>query len=224
MIDAVVAIHAAGVVHRDLKPANIYLTVDEEEGERAKILDFGIARVEWEEMRITNMGAPMGTPGYMSPEQETGGDVDARSDVYAVGAVLYEAFVGEPPPPSFADLWTPGKRAPSSIGLRLPPLDAPAKDDDDRSTSQDTPPPAGAHSGVHPASRRMPSAAPMALAASDPVVVPQAWKEIIEKALAKKPEDRYQDARSMLSAIRRIGAVESAPASSSAPPSDAASS
>lgn len=64
----------------------------------------------------------------------------------------------------------------------------------------------------------------MALAASDPVVVPQAWKEIIEKALAKKPEDRYQDARSMLSAIRRIGAVESAPASSSAPPSDAASS
>ena len=224
VIDAVVAIHAAGVVHRDLKPANIYLTVDEEEGERAKILDFGIARVEWEEMRITNMGAPMGTPGYMSPEQETGGDVDARSDVYAVGAVLYEAFVGEPPPPSFADLWTPGKRAPSSIGLRLPPLDAPAKDDDDRSTSQDTPPPAGEHSGVHPASRRMPSAAPMALAASDPVVVPQAWKEIIEKALAKKPEDRYQDARSMLSAIRRIGAVESAPASSSAPPSDAASS
>src|SRR5690606_31770268 len=67
--EALVAIHAAGVVHRDLKPANIYLVVDDE-GERAKILDFGIARVEWEEMRITNMGARLGTPGYMSPEQE----------------------------------------------------------------------------------------------------------------------------------------------------------
>ncbi|MDB4942500.1 MAG: serine/threonine protein kinase, partial [Labilithrix sp.] len=58
--EALVAIHAAGVVHRDLKPANIYLVHDEAGVERAKILDFGIARVEWEEMRITNMGAPMG--------------------------------------------------------------------------------------------------------------------------------------------------------------------
>lgn len=183
--EAVVAIHAAGVVHRDLKPANIYLCTGEdgEAEERAKILDFGIARVEWEEMRITNMGAPMGTPGYMSPEQESGGEVDARSDVFAIGAVLYECLVGEPPPPTPSDMWTPGKRAPSSVGLRLPP---------------ETP----LDSGVQPASRRMPSAAPAGLEA--PVDVPPAWRDIIEKALAKKPEDRFQDARSLLAALRQL--------------------
>jgi serine/threonine protein kinase len=201
--EAVVAIHAAGVVHRDLKPANIYLTHDEEGAERAKILDFGIARVEWEEMRITNMGAPLGTPGYMSPEQESGGEVDARSDVYAIGAVLYECLVGEPPPPTLGDMWTPGKRPPSSVGLRLPldPLD------DERVRA------ARADSGVHPASRRMPSAAP---AAFEPVNVPSTWRVIIERALAKKPEERFQDARSLLGAIRGLRSeTASTPAASS---------
>jgi serine/threonine protein kinase len=202
--EAVVAIHAAGVVHRDLKPANIYLTHDEEGGERAKILDFGIARVEWEEMRITNMGAPLGTPGYMSPEQESGGEVDARSDVYAIGAVLYECLVGEPPPPSPGDMWTPGKRPPSSIGLRLP-LDA----EDDARLRAVRP-----DSGVHPASRRLPSAAPAAL--HEPVDVPDAWRVIIERALEKKPEDRFQDARSLLGAIRSLRSeAAAAPAASS---------
>jgi serine/threonine-protein kinase len=201
--EAVVAIHAAGVVHRDLKPANIYLTHDEEGGQRAKILDFGIARVEWEEMRITNMGAPLGTPGYMSPEQESGGEVDARSDVYAIGAVLYECLVGEPPPPTAADMWTPGKRPPSSVGLRLP-LD-PLDDERVRAASAD--------SGVHPASRRMPSAAP---AAFEPLDVPSTWRVIIERALAKKPEERFQDARSLLGAIRSLRSeTASAPAASS---------
>ena len=202
--EAVVAIHAAGVVHRDLKPANIYLVTDPEGGERAKILDFGIARVEWEEMRITNMGAPLGTPGYMSPEQESGGEVDARSDVYAIGAVLYECLVGEPPPPTPSDMWTPGKRPPTSVGLRLP-LDP---EDDARLRA------ASADSGVHPASRRMPSAAPAALEV--PVDVPRAWRVIIERALEKKPEDRFQDARSLLGAIRGLRSVQAAvPAASS---------
>lgn len=205
--EAVVAIHAAGVVHRDLKPANIYLTHDEEGEERAKILDFGIARVEWEEMRITNMGAPLGTPGYMSPEQECGGEVDARSDVYAIGAVLYECLVGEPPPPTPSDMWTPGKRPPSSIGLRLP-LDA---QDDERLRG------VRPDSGVHPASRRMPSAAPAAIEV--PVDVPSAWRVIIERALAKKAEDRFQDARSLLGAIRGLrseaAATPGTPAASS---------
>ena len=202
--EAVVAIHAAGVVHRDLKPANIYLTRDEEGEVRAKILDFGIARVEWEEMRITNMGAPLGTPGYMSPEQESGGEVDARSDVYAIGAVLYECLVGEPPPPTPSDMWTAGKRPPPSIGLRLP-LDA---DDDARVRA------ATADSGVHPASRRLPSAAPAPLETA--VDVPAAWRVIIERALAKKPEDRFQDARSLLGALRGLRPkAASAPASSS---------
>jgi tRNA A-37 threonylcarbamoyl transferase component Bud32 len=115
--EALIAIHAAGVVHRDLKPSNIFLTPPRGEGDapltprshaqgmRVKLIDFGIARVEWEETRITNMGTPVGTPGYMSPEQESGGEVDARSDIFALGAVLYECLVGEPPPPTPSGPW-----------------------------------------------------------------------------------------------------------------------
>ena len=102
--DALSAVHAAGIVHRDVKPSNVFLAVGGEDptvaGERVKLLDFGIARVEWEETRITNTGGPLGTPGYMSPEQETGsGEVDGRSDLFALGAMLYECLVGDPPPP-----------------------------------------------------------------------------------------------------------------------------
>ena len=101
--DALTAVHAAGIVHRDLKPSNIFLALDRDDpagAERAKLLDFGIARVEWEETRITNTGGPLGTPGYMSPEQEIGSDeIDARSDLFALGAVLYECLMGDPPPP-----------------------------------------------------------------------------------------------------------------------------
>jgi eukaryotic-like serine/threonine-protein kinase len=103
MCDALAAVHAAGVVHRDVKPSNILLAVDRDVPggpERVKLLDFGIARVEWEETRITNTGGPLGTPGYMSPEQETGeGEVDGRSDLFALGAMLFECLAGEPPPP-----------------------------------------------------------------------------------------------------------------------------
>jgi serine/threonine-protein kinase len=102
--DALAAVHAAGVVHRDIKPSNIYLASDRAApavAEKVKLLDFGIARVEWEETRITHTGGPLGTPGYMSPEQEAGEpSVDARSDIFALGAVLFECLVGEPPPPA----------------------------------------------------------------------------------------------------------------------------
>jgi serine/threonine-protein kinase len=97
--DALSAVHAAGVVHRDIKPSNVFLVKDAEtDTEKVKILDFGIARVEWEEMRITGTGVPLGTPGYMSPEQESGAVVDARSDLYSFGALVYECLFGEPPP------------------------------------------------------------------------------------------------------------------------------
>ena len=99
------AVHAAGVVHRDIKPANIFLVRAEDGTERVKIIDFGLARVEWEETRITNSGAPVGTPGYMSPEQETGGEVGAPSDLFALGVVLYECLLGELPPPMPSGMW-----------------------------------------------------------------------------------------------------------------------
>ena len=88
--------HRHGVVHRDVKPANILLG----EG-HALVADFGIARAlaaEGGGQGITATGLAIGTPQYMSPEQATGaGDVDARTDVYAAGAVLYEMLAGEPP-------------------------------------------------------------------------------------------------------------------------------
>ncbi len=103
MCDALAAVHAAGVIHRDVKPSNVLLAVDRDDPagpERVKLLDFGIARVEWEETRITNTGGPLGTPGYMSPEQEMGeGEIDGRSDLFSLGALLFECLVGEPPPP-----------------------------------------------------------------------------------------------------------------------------
>lgn len=96
---ALEAIHAAGVIHRDLKPENVFLVATPEGGTRPKILDFGIARVEWAETRITVNGVPMGTPGYMAPEQERGGEVDARADIFAFGAMLYECLTGDAPAP-----------------------------------------------------------------------------------------------------------------------------
>jgi eukaryotic-like serine/threonine-protein kinase len=107
--DALAAVHAAGVIHRDIKPGNIFLEridiAGKLGGERVKVVDFGIARVEWEETRITNIGSPVGTPGYMSPEQEAGMAVDARSDLFALGASLYECLVGDTPPPTPSGMW-----------------------------------------------------------------------------------------------------------------------
>jgi serine/threonine protein kinase/Flp pilus assembly protein TadD len=98
------AAHAAGVIHRDLKPENIYLVARDGEADFVKVLDFGIARsVDRKSRRLTNPGMAMGTPEYMAPEQAmaTGGgdagNVDRRSDIYSVGALLYEMISGVPP-------------------------------------------------------------------------------------------------------------------------------
>ena len=85
--------HRHGVIHRDIKPGNIMLS----EG-HSLIADFGVARaVRGEGQALTSTGLAVGTPAYMSPEQASGGEVDARSDLYALGCVLYEMLAGEPP-------------------------------------------------------------------------------------------------------------------------------
>jgi serine/threonine-protein kinase len=83
--------HAQGVIHRDIKPANIIVTPSGQ----AKIADFGVARLN--EAVLTQAGTLLGTPHYMAPEQVTDDAVDARADLFAVGAILYEALAGRPP-------------------------------------------------------------------------------------------------------------------------------
>lgn len=85
--------HSQGVIHRDLKPENIMFSGN---NQSVKIVDFGIARLT-EQRTQTSMGMILGTPLYMSPEQARGERADARSDIYAVGAICYELLVGRPP-------------------------------------------------------------------------------------------------------------------------------
>jgi serine/threonine protein kinase len=96
--------HSLGIVHRDLKPENLFLAVEPDGGECLKVLDFGIARSHFRPRPLTRGQVGVGSPGYMSPEQVEGSQqVDARSDIWTLGVVMYEllshcrAFSGETP-------------------------------------------------------------------------------------------------------------------------------
>ncbi len=96
---ALIEAHSRGVVHRDLKPENIMLTHRHGNEDWVKVLDFGIAKVGTQEgaAALTQAGAIFGTPKYMAPEQVQGGEVDARTDLYALGVILHEMLTGDHP-------------------------------------------------------------------------------------------------------------------------------
>jgi serine/threonine protein kinase len=116
------------VIHRDIKPGNVFLATEEgPKGprERVKLLDFGIARVEWAETKLTQFGAPLGTPGYMAPEQEAGDEIDPRADLFSVGAVLFECLAGHPPAPTDRLSLPSASERTSGVLPSMPPVPAP---------------------------------------------------------------------------------------------------
>ncbi|HJT78304.1 MAG TPA: serine/threonine-protein kinase, partial [Gemmataceae bacterium] len=122
--EGLTAAHAGGLVHRDIKPANVWLEAGRD---RVKILDFGLARGTGEDAHWTQAGAVIGTPAYMAPEQANAEEVDARCDLFSLGALLYRASTGRLP---FGDkdtlsilnaLATKTPEAPHAVNPDLPP-------------------------------------------------------------------------------------------------------
>jgi serine/threonine-protein kinase len=107
--DALQAAHDVGVIHRDVKPDNLFV-LERDGHDFVKVLDFGVAKLVAPlgdvPMTTTVEGTIVGTPAYMAPEQATGGNADARTDLYSVGVVLYELLAGHPPfqAPAFGQL------------------------------------------------------------------------------------------------------------------------
>lgn len=144
MASGLAAAHRQGLVHRDIKPANILL---ENGVERVKITDFGLARAA-DDVAITQTGHIAGTPQYMSPEQASGGELDARSDLFSLGSVLYTMCTGRP-----------AFRAESAVAVL----------------------------------RRVCDDHPRPIAEINPEI-PDWLCAVIEKLMAKRPEDRYETA------------------------------
>jgi serine/threonine-protein kinase len=150
LLDALDTAGRKGIVHRDIKPSNIIILPDG----TLKIADFGIARIE--SSQLTQTGAAIGTPTYMSPEQLLGQPVDGRSDLFSAGVVLYQFLTGEKP---FS-----GERATTVITKVL-------------------------------------SENPAAPSTLD-LTLPASFDAPTRKALAKKPDDRFQSGREFAEALR----------------------
>jgi beta-lactam-binding protein with PASTA domain/predicted Ser/Thr protein kinase len=125
--EALAAAHAQGVIHRDIKPANIMITRDG----KVLVMDFGIARLISGPETAPQTSAVMGTASYLSPEQAQGQSVDARTDIYSLGVVLYEMLTGRPPFTGDSPMAIAYKQVnatpepPSSVDPEVPPeLDA----------------------------------------------------------------------------------------------------
>ena len=151
--------HERGIVHRDIKPDNIILTDAIGLGEQVRILDFGLAKLRDTAPNLTQ-GMPVGTPSYMAPEQIRGEEVDARTDLYSAGVLLFELLTGQKP--------FNAERA-AAVMLK----------------HQETPPPS--------LGSLMPNAG-----------FSPALEGLVRKALAKKPEERFQSAGDFASALEAL--------------------
>jgi serine/threonine-protein kinase len=160
--------HGKGIVHRDLKPANVFLQELPDQADHVRLLDFGMVKfLEGPRSgsrtvpdHLTRTGVMLGTPAYMSPEQVTGAPADARSDVYAAGAVLFELLAGRRP--FVADTYE------GCVGAHL---------------TQPVPSLAKVRPGIARASL---------------------FQAVIERAMAKKPAARYEDADALLAALEQV--------------------
>jgi len=166
--------HLMGIVHRDLKPENIFLC-NQGGQDFAKVLDFGLAKVTERQMRpgsliLTQEGMVFGTPEFMSPEQAQGRELDARSDIYSLAVILYEAITGKLP----FNAQTPMEYIQKHV------LDTPI-----------------------PISQR-----------TADIVVPAGLEAVVAKALAKKPDDRWQNAAEFATALHGVLVGTSAEAAS----------
>jgi serine/threonine protein kinase len=127
--DGLDAVHAAGLVHRDVKPANVLVGEPgpADEGSPAYLTDFGLAKIAASTSGLTATGEVIGTVDYMAPEQIEGRRVDARTDVYALGCVLFHALTGEVPFPereSSSKMWAHLNEDPPAVGSERAALDS----------------------------------------------------------------------------------------------------